>query len=134
MFIAFFRAMFSIDMIERSDKLIFSVKAYGKVTISISTTSTKTYDKRTLTSNNKNIDVTAQVRPKSTASRYCPLRPITYRRQLHSFKTRLLGRGFCTLVRNLTIHPPWRPASSLIHRPVSGSDTICNSPSPPLEF
>ena len=33
---------------------------------------------------------------------------------------------------DLTTHPPWGPASSLAHRPVSDSDTICKSQNPPL--
>ena len=33
---------------------------------------------------------------------------------------------------DLTIHPLGGLASSLTHRSVTGSDTICNSPSPPL--
>ena len=33
---------------------------------------------------------------------------------------------------DLTVHPFQDPTSSLAHRPVSGSDTIHNSPSPPL--
>ena len=33
---------------------------------------------------------------------------------------------------DLTTHPPWGPASSLAHRPMSGSDTICKSQNPPL--
>ena len=99
------------------------------------------------------------------------------------FKTRVLGRGFHTLIKGVTfssptdvgyhnlpplgpsvptgtrsflqsmwdpyqIHPPSGPAfllahrlvstplrgttSSLAHHPVSGSDSICNGPSPPL--
>ena len=43
---------------------------------------------------------------KSTASRYCPLWPIAYHRQPHSFKTRLLGRGFHTLIRNVSFPSP----------------------------
>jgi len=30
------------------------------------------------------------------------------------------------------VHPLWGSTSSLAHHPVSGSDTICNSSSPPL--
>ena len=63
--------------------------------------------------------------------------------QLKVFKTRLLGRGFHTLISNalfpylqpmwdLAIHPLVSPTSSLAHHPMSGSDTICNSPSLPL--
>ena len=58
------------------------------------------------------------------------------------FKTRLLGRGFHTLMGmllfslqsmwNLTIHPLGVPTYSLVHRSVSISYTICNSLSPPL--
>ena len=33
---------------------------------------------------------------------------------------------------DLTIHPLENPASSLAHLPVSSSDIICNSSSPPL--
>ena len=33
---------------------------------------------------------------------------------------------------DLTIHPLEDPESLLAQRPVSGSDTICNDPSPPL--
>ena len=33
---------------------------------------------------------------------------------------------------DLTIHPLGGLVSSLAHSPMSGSDTICNSPSPPL--
>ena len=33
---------------------------------------------------------------------------------------------------DLTIHPLGDPTSSLAHRPVSGSDIICNIPNPPL--
>ena len=60
---------------------------------------------------------------------------------LDGFKTCLLGRGFhirmlCSplqLMWDLTIHPPWGPNVSLLsHRPIFDSDTICNSPSPPL--
>ena len=65
-----------------------------------------------------------------------------YHFQSHGFKMRLLGRGFHTLIKNvsfpsqpmwdLTIHPSWGPASLLAHYPVFASDTICNSPSPLL--
>ena len=58
------------------------------------------------------------------------------------FKTRRLGRGFHTLIRNALFpsstdvgshNPPLRSlASSLAHRLVPDSNTICNSPSPPL--
>ena len=61
------------------------------------------------------------------------------------FVLSLLGfqsmRSFHTLVRNsfpsstdVRSHnpPPWGPTSSLAYRPMSGSDTICNSPSPPI--
>ena len=54
--------------------------------------------------------------------------------QPHDFKTRLLGRGFHTLIRNVPFPsptdvgfhnpPPWEPASSLAHCSVSGFDTI----------
>ena len=35
---------------------------------------------------------------------------------------------------DLTIHPSWGPTSSLAHRPISGSDTICNRQIPPLAY
>ena len=73
---------------------------------------------------------------KLTARRYCPLWPIMYRREPQGFKTRLLGKGFHTLIKrcffllsnqcgDLTILP--RGPSIL-----AGTDTICNSLSPPL--
>ena len=42
---------------------------------------------------------------------------------------------FCSplqLIWDLTIHPPYGLVSSLTHRSMFGSDTICNSTSPPL--
>ena len=118
--------------------------------------------------------------PKPTASRYYPLWAFPFGLSLKVFKTRLLGRGFHTLIKGVsfssptdvgshnplppspfgTQHPRWhsflrpnspppsgisvlagtppfvRPlrdsTSSLAYRPVSGSDIICNCPSPPL--
>ena len=72
-----------------------------------------------------------------------PLWAFMYCCQLHGFKMRLLGKGFHTLIRNALFpsptdvrsrnpSPPRGLASSLAHRPMSGSDTICNSPNPPL--
>ena len=62
--------------------------------------------------------------------------------QPHGSKTCLSGRGFHTLINNVLFPSPtnvgshnlpsWGPASSLAHRPVSSSDTICNSPIPLL--
>ena len=56
------------------------------------------------------------------------------------FKTRLLGRGNHTLIRNVSFPsptdvgshnpPPWGSASLLIHHPVSGSNIICNNQNP----
>ena len=43
--------------------------------------------------------------------------------------------GTCSSLQSmwdLIIHPPSSLVSSLAHRLVSGSDTICNNPSPPL--
>ena len=58
------------------------------------------------------------------------------------FKTRMLGRGFHILIRNVSFPspidvgshnpPPWGPMSLLRHRSVTGSDTIGYSPDPPL--
>ena len=42
---------------------------------------------------------------------------------------------FCSPLQpmwDLTIHPPWGPASSLAHHPVSSSNTTCNSSITPL--
>ena len=60
----------------------------------------------------------------------------------HGSKTCLLRRGFHTLIRNVSFPSPTYVrsnnsplgslASSLTQRPLFGSDTICNSPSPPL--
>ena len=36
----------------------------------------------------------------------CSLLPITYRRQSHSIKTRMQGRGFHTLIRNASFPSP----------------------------
>ena len=119
---------------------------------------------------------------RSKPTRYCFIWDFPFELSLKVFKTRLLGRGFHTLIKgilsppqpmwDLTIHPPlgssvlagtcsllqsmwdspiYSPsgpnvligtppcvhpllgsASSLAHRPVFGSDTICNGPSPPL--
>ena len=53
-----------------------------------------------------------------------------YHHQSHSFKTRLLGRNFHTLIRNVSFHPPpWGLVSSLAYHSVSDFDTICNRPS-----
>ena len=60
------------------------------------------------------------------------------------FKTHILGKDFHALIRKVSFLSPLNvgshnppplggPTSSLVHRPVSGSDTICNSPNPPLE-
>ena len=88
--------------------------------------------------------IKSQVRPsKSTANKYCSLWLVTYRHQPHGSKTYLLGRCFHTLIRNVSFPSPTdvgshNPpplgglASSLTHRPVSGFNTICNSPNPPL--
>ena len=78
----------------------------------------------------------------SGSNKYCPLWPVMYRHQPYGFKTCLLGRGFHTLIRKASFPsptdvgshkpPPWGPAPSLAHHSVSGSDTICNNPCPPL--
>ena len=73
-------------------------------------------------------------------SGYCLLWNFLYGLPLKVFKTRMLGRDFLTLIRNLFSNQCGisqstslgAPASSLAHRPVSGSHTICNSLSPPL--
>ena len=63
--------------------------------------------------------------------------------QPHGFRMHLLGRDFHTFIRGASFpsqtdvgshNPPplGDPVFSLAHRPVSGSDTICKSPSPPL--
>ena len=59
-------------------------------------------------------------------------------RQSQGFKARMLGRGFHTLIRNVSFPSPtdveshnplpWRPVSSL------GFDTICNHSSSPLDI
>ena len=36
----------------------------------------------------------------------CLLWPVTYRHQSHDFKTRLLGRGFYTIIKNVTLLSP----------------------------
>ena len=72
---------------------------------------------------------------------------ITYRRQPHGFKTRLLGRDFYTFIKvsfsfptNVGSHnpPPFRAQSPradthsfprlIVHHPVYGFGIICNSP------
>ena len=40
-------------------------------------------------------------RPEPTASRYCPLLAFPFELPLKVFKTRLLGRGFHTLIKNV---------------------------------
>ena len=77
-----------------------------------------------------------------TLRRYCPLWLVMYRCQSHGFKTRLLRRGFHTLTRdasfpsptNVGSHnpPPWESTFSLAYRPMSGSNSICNSQNSPL--
>jgi len=60
-------------------------------------------------------------------------------------KRPLLGRGFHTLLRNISFSFPTNvrshnliplgdPTSSLSHYSVSSSNTICNNPSPPLTY
>ena len=87
-------------------------------------------------------------RPVSGSYTICnrPNPPLTYIVRFgprpHSFKTCLLGRSFHTLIKNALFSsptnvgshnpPPLGPASSLEHRPMSGSETICNRLSPPL--
>ena len=44
--------------------------------------------------------------PKLTANRYCPLWPVTYRHLPRGFKTRILERGFHTLIRNASFSSP----------------------------
>ena len=44
--------------------------------------------------------------PKPTVSIHCPLWLVTYRHHPHGFKTRLLGRGFHTLIRNDSFTSP----------------------------
>ena len=65
---------------------------------------------------------------------------VTYCRQLHSFKTSILERGFHILIRNTSFLSPtdveFNNRSSLRAQrsccPMSGSHTICNSPGPLL--
>ena len=61
----------------------------------------------------------------------------------HCFKTRLIEKGFHTFITNVSFLSstnveshnlfPWRLVSSLAHRLVSSSDTICNRSSLSLE-
>ena len=83
----------------------------------------------------------------SGASIYCPLWS-PFWASTQGFKTRMLERGFHTLIKNASVssltnvgshNPPPSgssvlrdPASSLAHHSVSDSDTVCNGPSPPL--
>ena len=91
---------------------------------------------------------------KATTSRYCPLWTFSFGLPLKVFKTRLLGRGFHILIKNVlfpsttdvgshnplplgpsvlagtppSVYPLQDSVSSLAHRPMSDSDTICKSP------
>ena len=83
-----------------------------------------------------------QPKPKVTASKYCLLWPVIYCRQPHGFKTCLLGRGFHTLIRNVSFPSPTDLGSHNLPSlgstvlngtlPVCGSNTNCNSLSSPL--
>ena len=81
--------------------------------------------------------------------RHCPLAdivrfgPLRIAISLTILKMRLLGRSFHTVIKNVLFPSPTNvgshnppslgPAFSLAHCSESGSNTICNRPSPPIE-
>ena len=58
----------------------------------------------------------------TTASRYSPFWPVTYCRRPHSLKTRLLGRGFHTLIRNVLFPSPTNMGS--LNPPLLGAQHL----------
>ena len=70
-------------------------------------------------------------------NRYRTSQSTPLRASPQGFYNTYVGRGFHTLIKgvsfspqpiwDLTIHPLSGPTSTLTHRPVSSSDTICNS-------